>query len=170
MATRESSLTFELIDAPSPDALLNEPHHFPWWIVIVASLVILSILATIFILRKRKPRTLSINATAYADALASLNAIELLDPRQVATECSLILRKYLSTTANDPALFETHEEFITRHNALASLNDAAKSSATTTFSKLAQLKYTNDSPAISAADILTESRALLENLHQGFSA
>jgi len=38
---------------------------------------------------------------------------------------SLILREYLSSAAGDPALFETHEEFISRHDALQSLTPDA---------------------------------------------
>lgn len=83
---------------------------------------------------------------------------------------SLILRKYLSAAANDPALFETHEEFISRHDSLQALKPEARAAAEAGFTRLASLKYAPEIQEDAPAQVIADSRALLETLHQGFAA
>ena len=61
---------------------------------------------------------------AFAEACAAMAAISTADVRDAAVLSSLILRKYLATAAGDPALFETHEEFVARHDALQRADSA----------------------------------------------
>ena len=85
-------------------------------------------------------------------------------------QTSLILRRYLSLAAEDPALFETHEEFIARNDALLSLSDAARAACATGFARLAACKYAPEVPAMAPATVVAEAHELLETLHRGFHA
>ncbi len=168
----EKPTGLELQDAASPEALLPDHGLWPWWAAAV--LIVLVITAVMFLVfRKRKAAALDprkIREEVFREALGSLSAIRTDDPRDSSVQCSLVLRKYLSVAASDPALYETHEEFISRRDALQSLSDAARSAAGSGFSRLAALKYGPEIPGTPAAGIIAESRALLETLHHGFTA
>ena len=72
--------------------------------------------------------------------------------------------------AGDPALFETHEEFVARHDALAALSADARHAAESGFSRLVALKYSPEIPQGDPKEVISDSRALLKTLHQGFAA
>jgi hypothetical protein len=168
----ENATGLELQDAASPEALLPDHGLWPWWAgAVLLAVAIAVILFLVF--RKRQsaaedPR--KIRENAFSEALGVLSGIKAEDPRDAAVQCSLILRKYLSVAAADPALYETHEEFIARRDALQSLSDAARTAAESGFSRLAALKNGPEIPGTPAADVIEESRALLETLHKGFTA
>ena len=86
-----------------------------------------------------------------------------------AVLASLTLRDYLATAADDPALFETHEEFIARHDSLAALTEKARAAAAAGFSRLAALKYAAEPPASTASLVIESARTLLDELHRGFT-
>jgi hypothetical protein len=67
-------------------------------------------------------------------------------------------------------LFETHEEFVSRHDALLALTPEARAATETGFTRLAALKYAPEIPDAVPAEVVAESRALLETLHHGFAA
>lgn len=162
----------ELLEAPSPESLLPESGFSQWWIVAgVALLVLIVVILIVWKRRSPVPNTATLRNAAYADAVAEFTHITATDARDAAIQCSLILRRYLSIAAADPALFETHEEFISRHDALQSLTVESRLAAAAGFTRLATLKYAPDIPADAAAEkIIPESRALLETLHHGFTA
>ncbi len=162
----------ELRDAPLPDGLIPSFGMWPWWL----GSIIAAVLALVIwlLLRRRAPTAmdpLKSRARAYAEADAALAAP---DPaagaRDAAVQASLILRKYLSLAASDPALFETHEEFIARHDALTALTPPARTAAATGFARLAALKYGPEEPSADPAAIRADARALLKTLHHGFAA
>jgi len=161
----------ELLEAPSPESLLPDSGFSQWWIVAGAALLVL--IVVLVILWKRRspaPSTATLRHAAHVDALADFTHTTATDARDAAIQCSLILRKYLSIAAGDPALFETHEEFISRHDALHSLTVESRLAAATGFTRLATLKYAPDIPTDASAEkIIQESRALLETLHHGFT-
>jgi hypothetical protein len=107
---------------------------------------------------------------AYAQAAAALEEIEAVPARDAAVRSSLILRKYLSAAAGDPALFETHQETISRHDALKGFSEEARATTGRGFARLAALKYAAEIPDAEASEVVAESRALLETLHHGFRA
>jgi len=84
----------------------------------------------------------------------------------------LILRKYLAQASNDPSLFETHEEFITRQDSLTALTEEAREACAMGFSKLAALKYAPQEATDESAPeaVIEETRLLLHTLHHGFRA
>ena len=160
----------ELRDAPPPDPLLPGIGLWPW--CFAAGLPVIALILW-FYLKRRKPAAvdpLKIREQARQEAVAALDGVKTTDSRDAAVRSSLILRKYLSMAAQDPALFETHEEFIARHDAMAGLNQNARTAAAEGFSRLAALKYAPISPQADAAAVLTDSRQLLETLHHGFAA
>jgi hypothetical protein len=167
-----SATNLELRDVPLPDPLIPTHGFWPWWMA--AGLLVLLVLMVWRLLHPRRPAVVDlaqIRSQAHAEALAALDAAELaVGSREAAVEASLILRKYLSRAAADPALFETHEEFISRHDALSAINAPARSAASRGFSQLALLKYGPVEPSAKPAEILADARALLQTLHQGFAA
>jgi hypothetical protein len=162
----------ELQDAPSPETLLPDHGLWPWWAnAVLLAIVIGVVLFLVF--RKRKTAAVDprkVREEAFREALGALTNSRTDDPRDAAVQCSLVLRKYLSVAAADPALFETHEEFIARRDALQSLTEAARAAAASGFESLAALKYGPEIPGTPSAKVIAESRGLLETLHHGFTA
>ncbi len=159
-----------LQDSASPLELIPDYGLWPWWLA--AGIIVLLGIALIISIKMRKPAAANIAAAreaAYRDASAGLQQCLAADAREAAVQSSLILRKYLSIAAGDPALFETHEEFISRQDALQALTQDARNAAGDVFSNLAALKYAPEIPGKAAAEVISESRALLDILHHGFA-
>jgi hypothetical protein len=168
----EQSTGLELQNAASPEALLPDHGLWPWWASAVLSAIVIGVALALFF-RKRRTAAFDpckMREDAFREALGKLAGIRTDDPRDAAVQCSLVLRKYLSVAAADPALYETHEEFIARRDALQALSDAARTAAESGFSRLAALKYGPEIPGTPAGDVVAESRGLLETLHHGFTA
>lgn len=161
----------ELLEPAAPESLV--PHHGLWpWLAAAALLVLAAFVLTI-VFRKRKPAAAdlaALRAAAFAKAATALSEAAADSPRETAVLASLILREYLSAAAGDPALFETHEEFISRHDALQLLSPDARDAAHTGFSRLAALKYAPAPPVADPSQIVADARALLDTLHHGFAA
>jgi len=166
----EQSKGLELMEPASPEALL--PDHGPWpWYVVAGALVLLCVLVVFLTRMRKKPADPHLlRDAAFAEASASLTGATAENARDAAVRCSLILRKYLASAAGDPALYETHEEFVSRHDSLKALTSDARAAAETGFAKLAALKYAPGLPDAEPAVVFAESRALLETLHHGFAA
>ena len=168
----ENTTGLELQDAASPEALLPDHGLWPWWAAAIL-LAVVAAVVLVLVFRKRKAAAVNprkVREDAFREALGSLSGIRTEDPRDTAVQSSLVLRKYLSVAAADPALFETHEEFIARQDALQALSENARTAAESGFSRLAALKYGPEIPDTPAANIIAESRGLLETLHHGFTA
>jgi hypothetical protein len=161
----------ELMEPASPEALVPTYELWPW--LTAAAIVLILILILLWLLlKKRKPASTNLLALRYAAFNEAKTALENITPtncRETAVLTSLILRKYLSTAANDPALFETHEEFISRQDSLQALTPETRSAVETGFTRLASLKYAPEIPSADPADVIADARKLLETLHQGFS-
>lgn len=161
----------ELLDPAAPEALVPRYGLWPW--LAAAALLVLAAVVLTIIIRKRKPAAAdaaALRAAAFAKASAALCGITVDSPRETAVIASLVLREYLSSAAGDPALFETHEEFISRHDSLQSLAPDAQAAAQSGFSRLAALKYAPETQPAEPSQIVADSRALLETLHHGFTA
>lgn len=167
----EKSGIFELMEPPSPEALVPDSPVEPWMIFVAIALAVC--VMAIFLLKKKK-RTqidpLAARKAAYEEATAALGKIGYVTGRDAAIQSSLIVRRYLSTAASDPALFETQEETISRHEALKEFSEEAREAAGRGFARLASLKYAAVPPDVEAINVTAESRDLLETLHHGFRA
>ena len=163
--------SLELMEPASPESLLPDSSRWHW--LVPAAIVILLGVAVWIWLRKREPAEEGSDRrreVAFAEAVAGLAAVVADDVREAAVLCSLILRKYLSVAADDPALYETHEEFVARRDSLETLTADARAATAAGFARLAALKYAADPPAVAAAQVITEARVLLETLRHGFAA
>lgn len=168
----ESPTSLEWIDPPPPESLLPDSCIPQSWIV-AAALLAFAFLAAVMIFWK-KQRKIRFDPQkrrkdAYQEARSALAALNATDVREAAVQCSLILRRYLSLACGDPSLFETHEEFIARHEALSALGENARTKATQGFERLVALKYTQTTPGETTPGITREAEALLETLHHGFT-
>lgn len=160
----------QLMEPVSPETLLPTIGLWPWWVG--GTVAVLSIVSLWLWLARRRGKAdpMALRRAAYQEALAGLDSVETTDPRDAAIRGSLVLRRYLSVAAGDPALFETHEEFISRHDALAALKPDARAAACDHFARLATLKYGPPRAIAEAGDVVRDSRQLLETLHSGFAA
>ncbi|MES2920669.1 MAG: hypothetical protein V4819_03945 [Verrucomicrobiota bacterium] len=167
----EKSGNFELLEPVSPESLIPDSWVEPW---MIAALVLLAItLLAVVILRKKKTPMvdpIAVRKAAHAEAAAALDRIGVVPAREAAVQSSLILRRYLSVVAGDPALFETHEEYISRHDALKNFSEEARGSTSIGFARLAAMKYGPETPAMTTDEVIAGSRALLEILHHGIRA
>ncbi len=164
----EPNSSFQLLEPSSPESLIPDPWLEPWMIALGLGLLLITL---VLLLRKKKTAKVDPHAARLAareEAKAALAAIDHQSPRDAAIQSSLILRNYLATAAADPALFETHEEYLSRHEALKEFSDASRKAAGEGFSRLAALKYAAQTPAADAGEVVTQSQALLETLHLGF--
>jgi hypothetical protein len=167
----ETSAHFELMEPTSPEALIRDAWVEPWMLVV--GLVLAALVAAAIIRHRRKAKPIPQEAIRDAARNCALSALSQLIPvhaRDAAVQTSLILRSYLSSVAADPALFETHEETLARHEALQGFSQEAKAAAKLGFSRLAALKYSPELPSADTATVIDEARALLETLHQGFKS
>lgn len=166
----ETEKGFRLMEPAAPELLVPDYGLWPWFVAAAVAIVIGIIVMVVVRKRKVEANPQLARNVAYAEASAALAAVTAENARNSAVQASLILRKYLSTAAGDPALFETHEEFISRHDALKPLKTEARAATERGFTRLAALKYAPEIPAANPTEVVTESRALLETLHHGFAA
>ncbi|WP_193213091.1 DUF4381 family protein [Luteolibacter marinus] len=161
--------TLVLRDLVPAEPLLPDP-ALPAWAWIAIALVALGLVGLVIVLARKQRKSPAENARAaveeaYRQACSELNSTPSGSIQEIATRVSVILRRYLATAAKDPALFETHEEFIARHAALSGYPEDLRATTAEGFSHLARLKYGRD--ATGSPDVLlTGARQLLDRLHQ----
>lgn len=168
---KETQTNFELYEPASPEALVPDSWIEPWMLVTTAVLVALAMLY-FFLQKKKQPAVdpLARRKAAYQEALTGLQQIAGENVRENAVHSSLVLRKYLSLAARDPALFETQEEFVSRRDSLSIFTDEARKATSSSFAQLATLKYAREIQVTDPLGIVAESRNLLETLNGGFRA
>ena len=156
-----------LHDIPNPDPLLPGI-QVPWWgWLILASLLFTSLWALFFLLSRR--RFTSSPDTHFDDSRDALerlrSSVDGLSVAEIATGSSLVLRQYLVLTMREPALYETHEEFLLRSDALDKLPGGARERLAPFLSELASAKY-GPSTADPAAghQLIDQSLAVLQGL------
>jgi len=136
----------------------------------MGSVLLMVMLIVFFVVRRLKRRSLApsadLIAKAYRETLAALAICPTTDRTQTATECSMLLRRYLSQITGDPALYQTHEEWVSRHDSLNSFSDALKEQTHTLFTNLAQSKYAPADHGDDPATIIEHSRQLLEAINR----
>jgi hypothetical protein len=137
---------------------------WPWFVAGAALLIILTAL-WILLRRKEKVDPSTMMRMAYEQACRDLESANPAHPRDAAVHGSLVLRRYLVVAIGDPSLYETHEEFITRHDALRNLGSEAHNAAVVGFARLATFKYAPEVPQTASAEILSAARELLDTLH-----
>lgn len=163
----------QLRDLVPADPLLIEP-GLPWWLWLLGVLSVAGLLGIPVWYRlsergwKLPAAAAEVEPAAYEEAARRLEEIAAGPPggiQPLATEASATLRRYLTKVSGDPTLFETHEEFVSRHDALKSYPEAVRQRAAETFGVLAGLKYGSDRHG-DPHRVIDASRSLLEQLHQ----
>ncbi|BDS08373.1 hypothetical protein NT6N_34130 [Oceaniferula spumae] len=155
----------DIHDITAPREFLPEPTT-PWWIWAVVGLCAALVIGLVIWFLCR-PNTAKQRATLLDKARADLNQLKedapKLAPQITATRISLIIRRYLEAAFQDPALFETNEEFTLRQRALEKLHPDSREPVTNHLTRLSQLKYT---PANSSepATLIDEAQELLANI------
>jgi len=170
MADTPTSL--ELRPPPPPEPLLPQHPDIPVWVMVTAAAAFLVIVVLVVVLSRRKKPVdpTALRKQAYRDALRTLDEARPPAAREAATIASLVLRRYLAIVSGDPALFETHEEFIGRHDSLSKLPEAVRAATIEGFDRLAAMKYGKTTSADEPATILAPARVLLDQLNHAFTA
>ena len=156
---------FRLMEPALPRDLLSDS---PWWPWIAAAVLAVMLLAACWWLIRRKSGNSRARTRdqAWQEAMAALEQLPAATARETAVRTSLILRRFLARAAGDRSLFETHEEFISRHDALQPLTADCRERVTRTFTDLAAMKYAPEPDDGDSGEIVRTARSLLEQLHQ----
>lgn len=162
--------SFELMEPKHPEALVPASQMEPWvWPVALGLVLILLAVWFIFFRKSGAGQDLhALRKQAYQTAASAFESLHPSYARDAAVQCSLILRRFLSIAAADPALFETHEEFVSRQDSLDRLTPEARVACASGFTRLASLKYAADVPQETSQEVIAFSKDLLETLNQGF--
>lgn len=156
-----------LRDLVPAEPLLPEP-SLPAWAWVLIGLGVVAVIAATILLRRRKTLPADpwhLRDEAYLRAKSDLDDVLDGGMQAAATRVSLVLRRYLATVCGDPALFETHEEFISRHAALSDYPEELRKVTAEGFSHLARLKYGREANGDPVA-LFGAARQLLDRLHQ----
>jgi hypothetical protein len=160
----ENAPSLELYDIPEVQDLIPR-FWIPWWAWLVAVLLCLAMYAIVRAIRRHQGRPQN-EDEAYQRALRSLEeAKSITHIVALATAISLIMRRYLSLALADPSLFETHEEFLSRHQALAAVPDDLRRSLTDFFSTLCRYKYAPSGSEVDGSLLVPQASSLLQQLH-----
>ncbi len=161
----EKENAFELVESRDAMDLVPTWEVQPWWFLVAGTVLLL--IGLLIVLGKRRKLSHDPHQRkreAYRAAKAELESIAESGSRETATAVSLALRNYLALSMDEPALFETHEEFIGRHEGLEGLPEDVRAETEAFFGKLAAMKYApEDKPA--EGDIRGQGLALLERIH-----
>lgn len=158
----------ELDPAISPD-MLSIPFSLGavGWAVVIAGLLILLALAWLVIRLIRKGRSV-IPPTPGQIALGKVRALMSGQPglREASTGLSLILRAYLAGRSEDPALYETQQEFNRRADALSTLSGALQHEVRDFLQELSAHKYSSQtgSDAEKARHLGGQTAGLIERI------
>lgn len=135
---------FGLHDIPSPDPLLPSLSP-PWWIWLLLGSLLAGAACALIQFLSRHSSTPSSSDNCFRDSCEALEEFRPilgeLSIAEVATKTSLILRHYLALALEEPALYETHEEFLLRSDALQKLPRGARERLAPLLSELATAKY-----------------------------
>ena len=158
---------FELVE--NRDAIDLVPTWEPqWWWFAAGVAVVAAIVLIVLLVRRRKlvSDPTKIEREAFERARRDLENLEKEEEVAAPVQVSVILRRYLAESLGEPALFQTHEEFIGRHDALSDFRDDVRTSIQEFFSGLAAMKYAREGFQISQTDQLkNQSVELLERMH-----
>ncbi len=163
----DSKINFELAESNEAMDLVPTWELEWWWIALPAIGLILLVLLAILIFKKsRVHESANVKRELFQQALVELEQLDESLGKENVITVSLVLRKYLAKVMNEPALYETHEEFIGRHDAFKNLNTDLKVAISDYFSKLASLKYGPDEGVVSDVELLKRGAiSLLERIH-----
>lgn len=146
------------LEADIPAEALAGPGML-WYVLGGMALLLLAAAVALLLWWRLHKRPAVLGPSPLQRAMEELAALEEELPplRPCALRLSLLLRSYLAGRAQDPALFETQEEFNQRMDALATLPVALRPATRELLEDLAAYKYAGETASDS-----TQSRALIE--------
>lgn len=152
------------------------PHPgLPWWAWTLIGLGV-AILAGVVVTAWRRKKQSDAGTTpvdrqaAYREAAVAIAACTGLPAPEAATRASGAIRQYLAKVCADPSLYETHEEFIARHQALESFPETTREQVSSLLSRLAALKYDRPDALPAPPDFTEQALATLRQIHQQSAA
>jgi hypothetical protein len=148
---------------PSAESLAPSWVLLPWHLVAAGCLLVAAALGLAVFRKLRKHRRTAAKADPRTAALdAALAALDALPEPAPPAEVSSIVRSFLFSGLDDPALFETQEEFNARDKALAAVPESQRAGLAGFLNRLAELKYAPDAADPTALrQLAPEARALL---------
>jgi hypothetical protein len=164
----ENQNSLELVESRSALELVPAWEPQAWWFFAAVALVILLLLLVhLFRSRKKVEDPDREKREAYKEAKADFHGHVAGNFREAAAWVSMVLRRYLARSMGEPALFETHEEFVSRHDGLKDLPDDVRREVGDFFTILAALKYAPEEGApVTAEEITAGGTDLLERIHR----
>jgi hypothetical protein len=152
-----------------PEPFLPRQEMPVWgWFAISGAICLIALLCVRLGQRKkhaRVPTPDEIRKAAYQTALRELHpAFPDERSQDIAKRVSLAVRGYLAAASGDPALYETHEESLSRHEFLNRYPDELRIATRRCLERLAQLKYGRESHD-DARTLPEETKVLLDQLH-----
>jgi hypothetical protein len=161
----ETKPSLELRDIPDVTTMLPR-EWWPWWVWVCIVVAIFVLWRMIAHLCKGSSDAASQRAQAFQDAKQALEqAKSLTTAVALSTALSLALRRYLALAFGDPSLFETHEEFLARHDALAALPENIRHSLSEHFSTLCRYKYAPCEESVDLSLLVPQASTLLHQIH-----
>lgn len=134
----------------------------------LAVLVPLAVLTAWWLLRRRLPAVPTV--TPLQEALVALDELDSQLPamRECALRLSMILRSYLAGQTQDPALFETHEEFSQRIDSLTNVPQSCQLQTRELLEHLAEFKYAGETEhdTTRAHTLVETARELLKRIER----
>ena len=137
-----------------------------WWLLAALLLIALIGSALYIYLYRRRTQTPESVTTPAQQALDALDALQADCPRllrEFSLQLSMILRRFLQGELQDPALYETHEEFSRRIDSLSAVPEPLRLPMLSLLEQLADLKYaaSNAGDAAAMTDFIERARDLL---------
>lgn len=136
----------ELEPDVSAEIFLQESFWTPLNMGLSVAAVIALALLSLWIYRKLHPAKPTPQASAEEIALAQLQALETrqLSTRELSLELSLLLREFITQETQEPTLYETHQEFSSRLDSLASIPAEHQYELRCLLEELSEMKYANN--------------------------
>ncbi len=151
-----------------PESFMDQVWLTPLaWSLLATLAVALIALVVWFAVRKKRPAAPL--PTQEELALSAIDQLEANLPplRECSLRLSMILRSFLTGEADDPALFETHQEFNLRVDALSSLPEPVQQPTRELLEIMAEIKYAGDVPPDrdKARQLCEDTRDLIARIH-----
>lgn len=166
--------SLQLRDLAPAEPLLSHP-GLPWWAWgLIAAGVMLLILTIVSAVRNKKAKPPPLRVVdrdrAYREAAEAIEESTGLSRREAAQRVSGAIRLYLAKVCEDPSLYETHEEFLSRHKALDRFPESTREQVSTLFSRLAEEKYDRFGKSPATSDFTERPLSVLSQVHQHSAA
>lgn len=153
-------------DIPPSDIMVqNFWVPFAWGVGI--ALVLAAVAIVIVVLRlRRKPLPPPPSPLQVAFGELDKLAAELPPLRECSLRLSMLLRRYLTGQVQDPALYETHEEFSRRMDALSAVPTSCRYEIRFLLERLADMKYagSRESDPQKSRVLIEETRGVIGNI------